>query len=211
MIEKRCEGRQFTKVKSFHFQGKPRAVRIWDEAILPGQTLTVSRDKLGYLFDPLRGRYPALIEDVEDLFSGLKNVESGSKICLPDLAEVHGVDLNQALELVSDRPERKLAVEALWFLFGKHVTARRDGAHGNTMLDYKDTLPDDLKPLLALDASARVRYVYRCWEKGRGGIIRLPSAKKHYDNLDIHVWNLEVARAGSARMECFSSKGSSQP
>jgi hypothetical protein len=196
MIEKRCEGRPFTKVESFHFHGKPRAVRIWDEAILPGQALTISRDNLGYLFAPLRGRYPALIGDVEDLFAGLKDTESGSTICLPDLAEVHGVDLNQALEAVADRPEHKLTVEALWFLFGKHVTVRRDGAYGNTMLDYKDTLPDELKPLLALDASARVRRVYRCWEKGRGGIINLPPAEKHYDNLHIHVWNRGGGKSG---------------
>jgi hypothetical protein len=57
------------------------------------------------------------------------------------------------------------------------------------MLDYKDTLPDDIKPLLALDASARVRTAYKYWEQGRGGIVRLPSAKKRYDALDIHVWN----------------------
>ena len=199
MIEKRCEGRQFTKLKCFQYQDEPRAVRIWDEAILPGQTLTVSRDSLGHLFDPLRGRYPALINDVEELFTGLKNVENGSTICLPDLAEVHGADLNQVLEVVADRPEQKLTVEALWFLFGKYVTVRRDGTHGNTMLDYKDTLPDDLKPLLTLDASVRVRYAYRCWEKGRGGISRLPWARKRYDNLDIYVWNRGGGKGGFRR------------
>jgi len=189
MIEKRCEGRSFPKVAAFHFRGQPRAVRIWDEAILPGQALTISRDALGFLFAPLRGRHPALAEDIEKLFTRLKDVADGSSICLPDLAEVHEVDLNQALALVGERPEQELAIEVLWFLFGKHVTVRRDGAFGETMLDYKDTLPDDIKPLLALDASARVRTAYDCWERGRGGIERLPSAKKRYDALDIHVWN----------------------
>ena len=64
------------------------------------------------------------------------------------------------------------------------------------MLDYKDTLPDDLKPLLALDASARVRTVYDCWEEGRGGIVRLPSASKRYDDLTIHVWDRGGGKSG---------------
>ena len=64
------------------------------------------------------------------------------------------------------------------------------------MLDYKDTLPDDIKPLLALDASARVRTVYDCWEQGRGGIVRLPSAPKRYDDLSIHVWDRGGGKSG---------------
>ena len=190
MIEKRCERTgSFERVAAFHYQGEPRAVRIWDEAILPGQPLTISRDALALLLAPLRGRYPALVGDIENLFTSLKTTKSGTVICLPDLAEVHDVDLNEVLELVAERPEQELAAEVLWFLFGEHVTVRQDGALGNTMLDYKDTLPDDIKPLLALDASARVRTVYDCWQEGRGGITKLPTAPKRYDDLSIHVWN----------------------
>jgi hypothetical protein len=197
MIEKRCEkSGSFTEVAALHYRDKPRAVRIWDEAILPGQPLTIFRDNLASLLLPLRGRFPALVDAIEDLFTKLKKTESGIVMCLPDLAEAHDVDLNQVLEVVAERPEQKLAAEVLWLLFGKHVTVRQDGAFGNTMLDYKDTLPDDLKPLLALDASARVRTVYDCWEQGRGGIIRLPSASKRYDNLSIHVWDRGGGKSG---------------
>jgi hypothetical protein len=197
MIEKRCEkAGSFTEVAAFHYQGKPRAVRIWDEAILPGQPLTISRDTLALLLAPLLSRFPAFADAIEQLFTALKTMESGTVMCLPDLGEVHGVDLNQVLELVTERPEQKLAAEVLWLLFGKHVTVRQDGAFGNTMLDYKDTLPDDLRPLLALDASARVRTVYDRWEEGRGGIDRLPSASKRYDALTIHVWDRGGGKSG---------------
>ena len=190
MIERRCErSGSFERVAAFHYKGEPRAVRIWDEAILPGQPLTISRDALALLLAPLRGRYPALVGDIEDLFTKLKTTKSGTVICLPDLAEVHDVDLNEVLEVVAERPEQELAAEVLWFLFGEHVTVRQDGALGNTMLDYKDTLPHDIRPLLALDASARVRTVYDCWQEGRGGISKLPNAPKRYDDLSIHVWS----------------------
>lgn len=197
MVERRCESRPFAEVAAFHYRGHPRAVRIWDEAILPGQTLTVSRDALGYLFKPLRGCHPALADALEDLFTKLRTMEDGALFTLPDLAELHGVDLNSALGIVSGGPsEQVAAVEALWFLFGKSVTIRRDGAYGNTLLDYRDTLPEDIKPLLALDASARVRTVYRFWEDRRGGINLLPGAVKRYDAHTIHVWNRGGGKSG---------------
>ena len=79
MIEKRCErSGSFGGVAAFHYQGEPRAVRICDEAILPGQPLTISRDDLALLFAPLRGRYTALADAIEDLFTKLKTTESGT-------------------------------------------------------------------------------------------------------------------------------------
>jgi hypothetical protein len=41
MVESRCKGWKFAEVGAFHYRGKPRSVRIWDEAILAGHTLTI--------------------------------------------------------------------------------------------------------------------------------------------------------------------------
>ncbi|MEH2481918.1 hypothetical protein V1282_005275 [Nitrobacteraceae bacterium AZCC 2146] len=188
MIESRCEDRAFSAVSAFHFRDVPRDVRIWDEAILPGRTLTISRDELGFLFKPLRSRHPDLAAAVEELFQKLGEILDGTQLPIPDLADIHHVWLNDALQLVNGGPaDQVAAVETLWFLFGKTVTVRTDGKYGNTILDYKDTLPDDILPLLALDASARVRTTYHLWEE-RGGIEVLPSAAKRYDNHTCHVW-----------------------
>lgn len=105
-------------------------MRIWDEAILPGQTLTIRRDDLAGLLSHFRGRHPQLAGAIESLFTDLTRKENGAVICLPDLADDHDVDLNDALELVSGHPKQERVVEELWFLFGKHVTVRRDGAYG---------------------------------------------------------------------------------
>ena len=190
MIESRCEDRAFTAVSAFHFRGRPRDVRDLDEAILPGRTLTISRDDLGFLFKPLRFRHPALADAVEELFGVLGKTLDGTLLPLPDLADTHRVSLNEALQLVDGGPADQIAaVETLWFLFGKTVTVRRDGKFGNTILDYKDTLPEDIRPLLALDASARVRTVYGLWHDHRGGVEMLPSATKRYDHHTCYVWN----------------------
>jgi protein involved in polysaccharide export with SLBB domain len=71
-------------------------------------------------------------------------------------------------------------------------------AVGNAERDLEKAVGahDDLKPLLALDASARVRTVYDCWEHGRGGIVRLPDAPKRYDDLSIHVWDRGGGKSG---------------
>ena len=84
MIEKRCaKSGSFAKASAFLYRGKSRAVRIWDEAILPGQPLTISRDALASLLSPLRGRYPALAGDIEALFTTLKTTEDSTVLLSP--------------------------------------------------------------------------------------------------------------------------------
>jgi hypothetical protein len=97
MVEKRTAGRDFAEVAAFHYRGKPRTVRVWDEAMLPGLPLTVPRDNLAGLLKPMRGNYPALADALEELFAGLKDFQDREQASLPDLADEHGVTLNDAL------------------------------------------------------------------------------------------------------------------
>lgn len=146
MVERRCEGKNFKDASQFHFNGSPRQVRIWDEAILPGQTITLNRDEIAFLFQPLRGAYPELAEGIESLFSDLKLVPDGDQFTVPDFEQEYGVDLNQVLALtVRASTAQQDIASSLWFLSGKVATVRRDGPFGNTCLDYKDTLPNDLE------------------------------------------------------------------
>jgi hypothetical protein len=190
MIEARSAGRSFVHVEEFHYLDEVRAVRVWDEAILPGQTLTLSRDDLGLLLKPLRGLHPGLASAIDDLFVRVGGMDDRSTIPIPDLAAQHDLGLHEALRLIGDgRADQVMAAEALWLLFGKTVTVRRDGKYGNTMLDYRDTLPQDIMPLLVLDASVRVRATYQLWQERRGHVVTLPTAAKSYGNHTIHLWN----------------------
>jgi hypothetical protein len=56
------------------------------------------------------------------------------------------------------------------------------------VLDYRETLPPDLAPMVILDASGRVRETYRDIEAGRGTLVRLRTARKDYSPLTVHVW-----------------------
>lgn len=189
MIEKRCEGQSFCQTEAFHFQGQPRQVRIWDEAILPGRTLTVNRDELFDLIRPLRPNAPDLAAVVEKLADDLKGIDDGSAFKIPHFADEFGVGNNDVLRLLEGNSPNCLAsASALWLVSGKTVTVRKDGTLGNTVLDYQETLPDDIAPVVVLDASGRVRSAYDQWECQRGGLTRLRPAPKRYENLVIHVW-----------------------
>jgi hypothetical protein len=189
MVESRCNGRAFADMPEFHYRGCPRTVRIWDEAILPGRTLTFSRDDIASLLKPMRRLNAQLGNSLDALCMALLTAENNTQHVMPDLEHDCGVDLYTALQAVKDRPEDRAAVEGLWFLFGKVVTVRRDGKYGNTILDYRETLPPDIAPLLVLDASARVRATYKLWEDYRGGVVPLPTAPKDYSPLTINMWS----------------------
>ena len=60
MVKTRCHGRSFKDTEVFHYQGKVRAVRVWDEAMLPSEVVYLDTDKLASLRDPLRLSHPAL-------------------------------------------------------------------------------------------------------------------------------------------------------
>src|SRR6476646_2920637 len=89
-----------------------------------------------------------------------------------------------------------MAATALITLNGRVARIRRENRNGPTMLTYRDTLPDDLAPLLVLDASARVRQTYRWMEQHRGSVVRLTPATKNYEPLTIHTWQTSGSKSG---------------
>ena len=63
------------------------------------------------------------------------------------------------------------------------------------MLDYRDTIPSDLAPMVILDASGRCRHTYRLMEEEwRENLVRLKEVCKDYSNLEINVWPCGGAR-----------------
>ena len=199
MLERRAVRHQsFEAVADFQFRGRARAVRVWDEALVPGKPITVSRWSISHLFLYLKADHPLLVADLEELAESLKSQQDGERIEIPDLAAKHGVDIDQIRAVLRGKPEAEAIAEGLWHLFGRMVTVRQDSGpdldaagvkrRGNTILDYQDTLPDDLWPVLILDASGRVRTLYRLWEERRMGLVRLTEGPKNYGGHTVHLW-----------------------
>ena len=187
MLEARSAGgKRFADIEAFHFQGKRRQVRIWDEAILPSRALVVGQYDISNLLKRFNRENLALTSELKTLFSALESARSSAFVAMPDLQK-YDVALENALSWVSDDDD-KTAVEALWALSGRTVRVRRD-KYVNAVLDYKDVLPLDLGPMLILDASGRHRQTYELWFKNRGKLRFLDSPEKSYNGLTIHHWN----------------------
>ncbi len=116
----------------------------------------------------------ALTDLKERLSAARKEPPSGSK---SHAAEPVGAVLNASSRVQgTDQAE---TIAALLTMNGGAARVQREGKHGNAVLSYRNTLPDDLTPLLVLDASARVRATYSLMER-RGDVQRLPTAEKDY-------------------------------
>lgn len=215
MLQRRCDGRSFGDVPAFYYKGRPRDVRIYDEAILPGRTFTVSRREVMALSWAMGRISPGLANALDVLQRSLSEPQDKTQIVIPDLSNEHRVDLTTALAAVKGE-NLTSSVDALWHLFGRVVSVRLDGAAGNTLLEYKDTLSPDIAPLLVLDASARVRTTYDLWEDHRKGIEWLPTAPKDYHPLTVHVWPAgggkdTFRRRGAERVEAIAKMINSKP
>ncbi len=189
-LENHLDGDSFAAAEEFYYKGKPRDVRIWDETWLPGVGVVVGKDDLSSLLKPMRPVYPELTKVVDGLIDRIRDLDEGSRLEIPDFESDYGVDLNAALRAVDGSQSANSSVTSLWLMSGKTVTIRRDGAYGSVMLTYHQTLPEDLAPMIVLDASGRVRETYAEMESCRGNIVRLTSARKRYDDLTIHHWNV---------------------
>ena len=190
MVDSRLsDGKKFKDLSLFSYKGNPRQVRIWDEAMLPAEELTLTVDALFRLPSILRKLSSPLADEIRAVCKDVSSLRNRATYRFPDFVKVHGLRYEDAKAAFSKEPTRdRQAVRTLWYLSGKLVRVSRDKL-GNTLLDYRNHLPDDFFPVVILDASGRVRATYDSWEKDRHNLVRLTTATKRYDNLAIHVWN----------------------
>jgi len=81
------------------------------------------------------------------------------------------------------------SIEALFALQGLNARVFVDSAMKEVSIAYDDILPDDLAPMLILDANGLQRKTYEYWQMHRKGIKFLPSREKSYKGFTVHHWN----------------------
>lgn len=187
MVMSRCRGRRFGDADVFQYRDKVRAVRVWDEAMLPGEVVSLNTDQLASLRDPLRFSHPSLAQLVEGLERELEASGGRGTCTWPDVEDATGISCYLAKRGLDKRHVPYL--DALYALSGRCVLLRKSNNATTviTALDSRDAIPDDLAPMVILDASGRVRATYELWEKATGKLVRLPSAARSYRNLTVHV------------------------
>ena len=211
-MERTIDGQTFAGAEAFFFEGRPRQVRVWDEAWLPGVTVSVIRDDLYSLTKLVRPLSDDLAEALICLADSLKGLSDGDAVEVPDFEALYGVSLYEVLAQAAGetgrfRDDQQLTATALAALNGKTARVRRDGKAGNVILTYRETFPDDFMPLLVLDASGRVRQTYADMEQHRGNLLRLRSAVKDYSPLTVRTWQTGGGKSGFAQQGDVLAKG----
>ncbi|WP_101069278.1 hypothetical protein [Roseovarius salinarum] len=201
MVEQTCRDRRFEEVGIFRYQGRPRAVRVWDESLQPGSPVLLSTDDLGALLGPCRRQDARLADKIEALIEQLKNAPEGCLFKVPEVFGPGGGRMSEALDQVAREGSDTVpaAADHLMFLAGRAVPVRRSNLGLTMLLDYRETLPDDLAPMVILDASGRVRTSYGLWQQERGDLVRLKPVRKDYGNLRIRVWERGGGKASFRR------------
>lgn len=178
----------FVGIQAYHYNGNPRQVRVWDEACLPARPLCINLGMIQAMLHVVAKTQPALHSVLSQLIKTIEGVGDGAFVDIPNFEEKTSIGLNAALGIFGDEKRGiRDAANDLWLISGKTVIARYE-AGGNTVLDYENTLPDDLKPVVICDASGHVRKAYRHWADGRGDLVYLQHGPKDYSNLHIHMW-----------------------
>lgn len=180
---------EFADLDPLHFRGEPRQVKIWDEAMLPAEELTLNVDALARLPSLLRKFSSPLADHLHALCEEVRSLDKPTTCKIPDLIAEYELAYEDAKTVFSKEPPRdREAGYTLWKLSGTTVRVSHD-VRGNTLLDHRKQLPDDFFPIIILDASGRVRTTYQFWQEHRRTLVKLKSAEKRYDNLTIHVWD----------------------
>lgn len=186
----------FRSVAAFHFRGRPRSVVAWDEAFSYGREVAISAYDLGELPKAVDRASPEFAFYLFEMAARLTQTDHNEVIHLPDWSETFGVteaDVQAALDAarVPETDGRWKTVAELFLISGQSVRVYHqrsaDPKARQTMLNYRDTLPADLLPVLVLDASALVRTVYANNVEYRQAR-KLRAAQQNYANLDVRVW-----------------------
>ncbi|AHB50447.1 hypothetical protein W911_16885 [Hyphomicrobium nitrativorans NL23] len=179
----------FRVLDEFFYRHEPRAVRIWDESMLPGEALTLNLDRIGKLLEMVRKVDGRLADRLLDLIAAVNGHPNGSTYQIPDFEAEHSKALRWLSRNKNEVDKKsKESASTLRLLSGKPVRITHD-AKGKTVLTYRESLPNDFAPVLICDASARVRKTYALWEVHRKNLLTLARAAKSYKNLRIHVWD----------------------
>jgi hypothetical protein len=181
MIRARLAKKRFESATEFFYKGKPRRLRVWDEAIAPARTIHLPIDQLVRLNAPLRFSDGKWLSKLENFVDAVKITSDGECLTIP--TELDAGFPKGGLDLPAGEGE---SLRQLRRGIGRKVLVRRNGGH-QVLIGAGVALPADLAPMIILDASARVNPIYELWRDHRGGVEFLPAATRNYGELVVHI------------------------
>lgn len=197
MIASRTQRSTFAEASEFHYRGRPRTLRIWDEAFVPALHVTISPDAMRELFGRLRQTAPAFVEALAAFVSQVDGMNEGEVVSVPGefqrLLDESAAYRAYGWKALSDRQRRTL--NDLLIMSEREMIAVPGSWGGRELVGSSRGFPDDFAPAVILDASGRVRGTYSLWETHRGGLHRVASASNHYGPLNVHLWKQGASKS----------------
>ncbi len=202
LIERRTHGSRFADTAAFYYKDAPRAVRVWDEAIEFGAPITLLWSDIAGLSRTAMAISPKFAKALFAFAGTVQGLEMGAEIAVPDFETDHGISWRDVEAGLAGSDGSSLEIRAasnLRALNGNIARAYLENERGAVALSYEQRIPDDIRPILVLDASIRVRQTYLDMETHRGGFVRLPDAVKDYADLRLHIWQTSGAKSAFAK------------
>lgn len=192
------DGRSFADMEQYHFKGKPRTLRIWDESLVPADPYKVRLDELNGIAAKVRPTMPAQVDVLDDF---LKGVEVDAILPVPAALRAAIDPILNAADPLGLPDEQVKALERLRALVGTDVLVTVENLSGTMLVGAGRRIPDDLAPLYILDGSGSVRGTYDLWAKHGKKLQQLFRANGTYENLTVHVHRMGSGRSTLAKAE----------
>lgn len=194
MLRFRTSKKSFNKASEFYFQGKPRGLRIADEALYGAEHIHLGRDSLLQVIEPLRPRFPEWVEALEKFANRLYKIEPGTTIRFPDRFGTgpQYSSVEHGGPNLTDKQQKIL--QHIRAARGRQLKAVSGKKYGITLIGMGHPLPADIGPLFIFDASARVVENYQLWADVDPNVEIMDPLVRDYDNLLVHIWKTACGR-----------------
>lgn len=184
-IRKRSQGVSIDEQSIFHFNGQPRAVKVWDESLSVGKDIVINPYDFGRLYTPLASASEDIVSMLQLTMQSILACASGTLFTLPVLPDLPR-DFFDAPVWKKRNHDREL-LELLWRISGQTVLIRKDRGT-QLIIDCVQSIPNDFPPCLILDASGRIKGTYKVQQRKLDNLKILPYSNKSYRNLSVEVW-----------------------
>lgn len=183
-----CHGRKFADVSQYHFHGKPRLLRVWDEAFIPGQPYSVRKDTVMGAIEKVRPRAQLEAQRLTAFAEGMQPDMANQTVDIP-------LGVSEACKIANGIQESSLG--SLGLLEQQKALLVNDGGHGLTLVGAHSSLPADFAPAVIMDASGYVKHTYNIMEEA-GHLMRSDRPRGSYANLTINHLTRSASREAFA-------------
>lgn len=184
----------FEAIDQFHYHGRPRSLRLWDESLTPALPVSFRLDLLNALPAIIRVCAPELAHVLDKLRVADAGRAIGRRLSFP--FEIGKLASACAYANKGWLPKDFATVlDNLISLAGREALLRKDNRDGWIVVGISGPIPDDLAPLIVLDASARLRPIYDMWADRASNVTFLPPASADYRQARFHWWDKGASKS----------------